>query len=143
MIKKYMHTLFALSLSLLISPIWAGKVFFKDGRELEVPDSVVVRNNVYELGAVALGLANKDPFDVKFNMAVGEQVNKDQNAQEPIGKLMVSVNKDKYTLTYPTYAYIAPKDRSCFFVEYKEFWYKLSDIMENKLDENGFTVQDK
>lgn len=174
MIKKYI----ILSLSLLISPAWAGKVFFKDGREVDVPEGICIRHNVYELGDIFLeverrqitqktekekeeqskkGITEFVPvisgFCLKFNQGGTWAVNKTYNCEgKKIEQLLLRIRKHEtsddrgkeFSLTYPTYTYADGGGHGHKSSrEYEEFYYRLSDIMENKLDENGFTVQDK
>ena len=178
MIKKYMSNLFVLSLSLLFSPAWAGKVFFKDGREVEVPEGISIRHNVYELGDIFLEVEHQETlektekgkeellkheitkvmpvvsgFYLKFNQGGTWAVNKTYDCEgKKIEQLLLRIRKhetsdDKekeFSLTYPTYTYADGGGHGHKSSQYYEtFYYKLSDIVENKLDANGFTVQDK
>jgi len=167
MIKKYTSNLFVLSLSLLISPAWAGKIVRNDGSIVEIPDSVCIRNTVehdisigfnYDADdAVTSKLPEQDRnwksilakgVVLKLNQAVGWQVN--PRVTQKIGELIIKVTKGQeakelkeYTITYPTYSFVPEENRDCFVEEYKQFSYRLSDIITGNRDVNGFTVQDK
>lgn len=174
--KKCMRSLFVLSLSLLLSNAYAGKVFFKDGREVEVPEGICIRHNAYELGDIFLEVEHQETlektekgkeellkhgitkvmpvvsgFYLKFNQGGTWAVNKTYNCDgKKIEQLLLRIRKhetsdDKgkeFSLTYPTYTYADEGHGHKSSRYYEEFYYRLSDIMENKLDENGFTVHD-
>lgn len=147
MIKKYI----ILSVSLLFFPLYAGRIILVNGELFDIPDALRIRHDVVQLGeSVLFRVKFKDEFAThKCKQWVGVNgnfswfVNHKENRKHEKGELPIKIAGQKYSLFYPVWSNIRKKDKDGFLEEEREFRYRLSDIIANKLDRYGFTMRDK
>lgn len=147
MIKKYI----ILSASLLFFPLYAGRIVLVDGELFDIPDVLRIRHDVAQLGEIILfGAKFRGEFAIlkgkeyiRFNENFSWFVNFKADRKHEKGELPIKIAGKKHSLFYPVWLSIRKKDKDGFLEEEREFRYRLSDIIANKLDRDGFTVQDK
>ena len=124
----------ALSLTLLISNIYAGKIKLKNGTYVEVPNAVTIHNDLDDdvfIEERSVKVTPKNEVDV--------EVNKKISAQTTTQLLGILINGRKYNVKYPTYFH--PEADSHPLEIYTVFKYKASDIVNGACDIQGLTVR--
>lgn len=148
---------------LLLSHLYAGKVILKDGTCLEIPEKLLIFNDLEKTIFVEEKVEEPEPTEEQklFFELVGEsmppqrlitgrtipvaqedefEVNKEKKSLSPVAQIVIEFNSSRYPLRYPAYSY---PDAVLAMGAVTVFKYKASDVIKNLCDERGFTMQRK
>ena len=146
-----MNKVIFLALIFLIFNIHAGRLRLKNGDLIDVPDKLIIYNDDEDIVFVETGVEfpaqcsearRPQGFHLAKNQEREIEVNQTVSPQHSTDLLGICVKGRKYQLYYPTNFHPDALDGKPLEVLVR-FRYKISDIMKEKVDQKGLTVQDE
>lgn len=144
-----------------VVPLYAGKIILKDGTCIEIPDKLVIYNDLKDSIFVAKEEAAPAPTEaqkrllalcaannVVTSLTTGNTiltntedeitVNAEKRFTPAQAYVTIEANNNRYKLLYPTYCYA---EGILVLTTQTVFAYRASDVINNQCDAQGLTVR--
>lgn len=151
------HILLLIGLIIVVPALYAGIIELKDGRQIHIPDQLVVFFDTEKIELTSL-LLNKGINEKAVALSLNE-LQENEEIEIDLGNILkIRVNQKrkvisqeniiefliqgaKYPVVYPTYSHPEKNPNFRSRELFTAFKYKLSDIKQHKKDSKGLTVQ--